>query len=248
MIKHVASSITSTTTIAATCRFTRASERLRAAVRILALFAFAFALAGSLRASQSVSLAWNPVTTSPVAGYAVYMGTNSGVYTSRFDVGTNIDITLTGLKEGRTNFFAVASYNSARTESPASAVTSYIVPGLVQLASPSKPGSPATLSFPVAIGHSYPDSGVHKLSNLDHHRANHHLDLERLVLLSGSAKQFLFETFLPAYHELTVPPSSAMRRVRRRIARCRPLCRFPFHRVCGIVSANAICPRYPRPT
>jgi hypothetical protein len=155
MTKHVASSITSTTTTAATCRFTRASERLRAAVRILALFVFAFVLAGSLRASQSVSLAWNPVTTSPVAGYAVYMGTNGGVYTSRFDVGTNIDITLTGLKEGHTNFFIVASYDSARTESPASAATSYIVPGLVRLTSPSSPGNPATISFPVAVGHSY---------------------------------------------------------------------------------------------
>jgi hypothetical protein len=155
MKNHVASSITLTIITAATCRFTHAPERLRAAIRSSALFVFAFVLAGSLRASQSVSLAWNPVTTTPVAGYAVYAGTNVGVYASRFDVGTNIDITLTGLKEGHTNFFAVVAYNSARTESPASPATSYIVPGLVRLAGPSKPGSPATLSFPVAVGHSY---------------------------------------------------------------------------------------------
>ncbi len=153
MTKHVASSITSTTTTAATCPSTPAPEWLRA-VRILTVLAFTFLLAGSLRASQSVSLAWNPVTTQ-VSGYAVYMGTNSGVYTSRFDVGTNTDITLTGLKEGHTNFFAVVSYNSARTESTASPATSYIVPGLVQLASPPKSGGHAALSFPVAVGHSY---------------------------------------------------------------------------------------------
>ncbi len=155
MIIPVASSISLTTTTAATCRFTHAPERLRAAIRISALFVFTFVLAGSLRASQSVSLAWNPVTTTPVAGYAVYVGTTNGVYASRFDVGTNTDITLTGLKEGHTNFFAVAAYNSARTESSASPATSYIVPGLVNLASLAKPGKPATLSFPVAVGHSY---------------------------------------------------------------------------------------------
>jgi hypothetical protein len=155
MKTHVASSITLTTTTAATCRSTRVPERLRAAIRISTALALTFLVAGSLRASQSVSLAWSPVTTPPVMGYAVYMGTNSGVYTSRFDVGTNTDITLTGLKEGYTNFFAVVSYNSARTESTASAATSYIVPGLVRFSNPPKPGSPATLSFSVAVGHSY---------------------------------------------------------------------------------------------
>jgi hypothetical protein len=123
-------------------------------VRISTTLMFTLLLAGSLRASQTVSLAWNPVTTTPVAGYAVYVGTNSGVYPSRFDVGTNTDITLTGLKEGQTNYFVVAGYDSARIEGSRSSQISYLVPGLVRFASPPKPGSPATLSFPVAIGHS----------------------------------------------------------------------------------------------
>jgi hypothetical protein len=155
MTKHVASSITSTTTTAATCRFTRASERLSAAIRISALFVFAFVLAGSLRASESVSLIWNPVTTTQVSGYAFYLGNTNGVYTSRFDVGTNTAITLTGLKEGQTNYFAVAAYDSARIESAPSQAASYIVPGFVKLTGPSKSGNPAVLSFPVAVGHSY---------------------------------------------------------------------------------------------
>jgi hypothetical protein len=155
MTKHVASSITSTTTTAATCRFTRAPERRSTAIRISALFAFTVMLAGSLHASQSVSLAWNPVTTTQVSGYAFYLGNTNGVYTSRFDVGTNTVVTLNGLKEGHTNFFAVAAYDSARTESAPSQAASYVVPGLVKLTSPSKPGNPATLSFPVAVGHSY---------------------------------------------------------------------------------------------
>lgn len=155
MTKHVASSITSITTTAATCRFTRASERLSTAIRILGLFVFAFVLAGSLRASESVSLAWNPVTTTQVSGYAFYLGNTNGVYASRFDVGTNTAITLTGLKEGQTNFFAVAAYDSARIESAPSQAASYIVPGLVRLVGPPKSGGHATVSFPVAIGHSY---------------------------------------------------------------------------------------------
>jgi hypothetical protein len=155
MTKHVASSITLTTTIAGTCRFTRAPERLSIVIRTLALFGFAFVLAGSLRASQSVSLAWNPVTTSQVSGYAFYLGNTNGVYTSRFDVGTNTAITLNGLKEGQTKYFAVAAYDSARIESSASSQVPYLVPGLVRLTSSPRPGNPATLSFPVAVGHSY---------------------------------------------------------------------------------------------
>jgi hypothetical protein len=153
MITPVASSITSTTTAAGTFRFTRASERLRAAIWILAVLTLAFVLGGSLRASQSVSLAWNPVTSTPVAGYAFYLVGANGV--SRFDVGTNTDITLTGLQEGQTNYFAVSAYNSARIEGSVSSLASYLVPGLVVLSPPSKPGNHATVSFPVAVGHFY---------------------------------------------------------------------------------------------
>jgi hypothetical protein len=119
----------------------------------LAAIALAFLLNGTLRAGQSASLAWNPVTTTPVAGYAVYMG--NGISSTRYDVGTNTQVTFNGLKEGATLYFTVASYNSARMESPASSAISYIVPGLMRLTPPSKPGTPGTLSFPVAVGHSY---------------------------------------------------------------------------------------------
>jgi hypothetical protein len=151
----VASSIALTTTTAATCRFTRALERLHAAIRISALFAFTLVLAGSLRASQTVSMAWNPVTNAPVAGYAFYLGNTVGAYTARFDVGTNTAITLTGLKEGQVKYFAVASYDSAHIESAPSQAAAYIVPGLIKLSSPAQPGNPAIISFPVAVGHSY---------------------------------------------------------------------------------------------
>jgi hypothetical protein len=155
MITPVASSTSSITTAAGIFRFTRAFERLCAAILILAALALVFVPGGSLRADQTASMAWNPVTTTPVTGYAFYLGTASGVYTSRFDVGTNTDITLIGLKEGQTNYFAVTAYNSARVESPASPAVPYIVPGLILLTPPSKSVNHATVSFPVAVGHSY---------------------------------------------------------------------------------------------
>jgi hypothetical protein len=155
MSSPVASTISSTTTTRAIFRFTRALDRLRAAICISAGLAAALILAGPLRAEQSVDLGWNPVTNMPVAGYAFYVGSTNGTYTSRFDVGTNTAIIINGLTEGTTNYFAVTSYNSARLESPASPAVPYIVPGLVRFALPTKPGAAGTVSFPVAPGHSY---------------------------------------------------------------------------------------------
>ncbi len=100
-------------------------------------------------------MAWNPSTASGVAGYAFYFGSQSGVYTSRFDVGTNTEITLDGLTAGHTNFFAVTAYNAALIESPYSPEVAYIVPGLARLTLPTRAGGSMGLSFPVAPGHSY---------------------------------------------------------------------------------------------
>lgn len=157
MNTHVVSSISSTFTTGGICRFTRATKGLRTAARRLAILtaALALCLAGSVRANQSMSLAWNAVNDPSVIGYAVYMGGADGVYTSRFDAGSSTAITITGLKEGQTNYFAVAAYNSARLEGTPTASTSYIVPGLVKLAPPALRGGPMTVSFPVAAGHSY---------------------------------------------------------------------------------------------
>ena len=152
---HVASNTSSITTSGATFRFIPAARKNRRAIRFAAALTLGFALCGQLRASQSASMAWNPVTNTMVTGYAFYLGDTNGVYSSRFDLGTNTAVTLTGLKEGQTKYFAVTAYNSAGIESPASPAASYIVPGLVRLVPPSKPGYPMIVTFPVAVGHSY---------------------------------------------------------------------------------------------
>jgi hypothetical protein len=108
---------------------------------------------GTSRASQSVSVAWDAAA--GATGYYFYSGTNSGAYTYQLDAGTNTAITLTGLKEGQTNYFKVAGYNAARMLGAPSSELSFIVPGCIHFNAATMPGGPASLSFPVAVGHSY---------------------------------------------------------------------------------------------
>jgi hypothetical protein len=121
------------------------------------------------RGAQSVSLAWNADTAPDVAGYVLYAGANSTNYTTRLNVGTNTTITVTGLKEGSTDYFAVTAYNSAGIESPTSTQISYLVPGLLVLNNSSTNGNAPQIRFPVAVGHSYQvqaSTDLHTWTNL----------------------------------------------------------------------------------
>ncbi|HEY3863054.1 MAG TPA: immunoglobulin domain-containing protein [Verrucomicrobiae bacterium] len=60
----------------------------------------------------SLTLAWNPNTTQPVAGYSVYSGTSSGHYTAIANAKTKTTYNLTGLLTGRTYYLAIRSYDS----------------------------------------------------------------------------------------------------------------------------------------
>jgi len=87
------------------------------------LFSLAFLLAASLsatRASQSVSLAWDPNPESDIAGYRLYYGTSSGQYSSVIDVGDVTTGTISNLSGGGTYFIAVTAYDTAGLESPVS--------------------------------------------------------------------------------------------------------------------------------
>jgi hypothetical protein len=107
------------------------------------------------RGAQSVSLGWNPNTDPGVAGYHVYYGMSSGQYSSRLNAGTNTLATVTGLKEGTTNYFTVAAYNSAGVEGPRSAEIHFIVPGVLLMAPRTNRAAATALTFPVASGHNY---------------------------------------------------------------------------------------------
>jgi hypothetical protein len=77
-----------------------------------------------VRASQSVSLAWDPSPDISVAGYMVRYGDASGVYTSSLDVGKSTSTVIPGPLDGATYYIVVTAYNSTATESsPSNEVT-----------------------------------------------------------------------------------------------------------------------------
>jgi hypothetical protein len=106
----------------------------------------------SANASQNVSIAWNASTDPSTTGYIVYAGSSTN-YTAQLNVGTNTMVTITGLKEGTTNYFAVSAYNAANVVSSPSTSVSYLVPG--KLVMTPVPGATPSLNFPTAPGHWY---------------------------------------------------------------------------------------------
>jgi len=104
---------------------------------------------------QSLTLAWDPSPSSTVSGYALYYGASATNLDYYVDVGTNTSYLATGLQQGQTNYFAVVAYNAQGVESPFSNLITYVVPGLLSVASKAGPRSPAVISFPVTPGHTY---------------------------------------------------------------------------------------------
>ena len=73
------------------------------------------------------SLTWNPVTSTNLAGYKVYVGTASGRYGTPLDVGNVTGYVVNNLAVGNTYYFVVTSYNSSGGESlPSSEVSKSI--------------------------------------------------------------------------------------------------------------------------
>ena len=87
-------------------------------------------------ALQNVVLTWNPSTNSNVAGYNIYCGTRSHVYTNIIQVGTVTNVTIDNLTEGLTYYFSATSHDSSTNQSPFSNETSYSVPVAVTNTTP----------------------------------------------------------------------------------------------------------------
>jgi hypothetical protein len=81
-----------------------------------------------LCAAQTITLAWDPGAAPDIAGYRLYSGTASGVYTKVTEVGNATTTAVSNLGAGTTYFFAVTAYNTAGLESPPSNQISYTVP------------------------------------------------------------------------------------------------------------------------
>jgi hypothetical protein len=79
--------------------------------------------------SASVNLAWDPSVATDLAGYFVYCGTTSGVYTVTLSTPTTVTTsTVPNLVAGQTYYFAVTSSNIAGLQSAYSSELSYTIP------------------------------------------------------------------------------------------------------------------------
>ena len=67
--------------------------------------------------STTATLTWNPVTSTGLAGYKVYMGTASGVYGTSINAGNVTSYMVSNLALGTTYYFVVTGYNSGGSES-----------------------------------------------------------------------------------------------------------------------------------
>ncbi len=79
-------------------------------------------------ATGSVTLAWNASTDPSVVGYNVYYGGASGAYTNEICAGNATNVTVSGLVQGTTYYFAATTFSASGLESPFSSEASYLVP------------------------------------------------------------------------------------------------------------------------
>jgi hypothetical protein len=133
----------------------KASCASRRRIGLLGLLGICFFVCVGGVAEQSVTLAWDLSPDTNVAGYFLYYGASSGSYTSQVDAGANVTATVSGLREGRTYYFAITAYDAYGFESDPSSEVPYIVPGILLLSSGPTPGDPMILKFPVAPTHWY---------------------------------------------------------------------------------------------
>ena len=75
-------------------------------------FAFLLTLTATQAASaDTLTLMWDPSPDSNVAGYLVYVGTQSGTYATTYDVGNSTSFAYPSATAGQTYYFAVAAYS-----------------------------------------------------------------------------------------------------------------------------------------
>ncbi len=79
-------------------------------------------------AERSVTLAWDPSPSTNLAGYNVYYGAGCGQYTNIVNAGNTTTVTIPGLVQGVTYFFAATAYDTSELESDFSNEIVYTVP------------------------------------------------------------------------------------------------------------------------
>ncbi len=82
----------------------------------------------SASAQANVKLCWNRGSDPIVAGFNLYYGGASRVYTNKISVGPASTLTVSNLVIGATYYFAATTYSAAGAESALSGEVSYTVP------------------------------------------------------------------------------------------------------------------------
>ena len=85
-------------------------------------------LLGTSLEAASISLEWDANAESDLAGYIMFYGTTSGVYTSQVTVGNQTTWTATGLTAGQHYYFALKAYNHDQLQSSFSAEVHGVAP------------------------------------------------------------------------------------------------------------------------
>ena len=93
--------------------FPRSTQKFSCARRLSLRALLVFSLLSANAFAGSVTLAWNAVTTSTLAGYKLYYGTSSGNYGTPVDVGKVTTATVSGLTNGATYYFAAKAYDTS---------------------------------------------------------------------------------------------------------------------------------------
>ena len=96
-------------------------------------------------ADQSVTLTWNPSSDINVAGYKIYYGVTSRVYTNSVTLGNVTNVTVSGLAEGTTYYFGATTLDAAGIESDFSNEATYDIPQAVTNPPPAVVNQPPTL-------------------------------------------------------------------------------------------------------
>jgi hypothetical protein len=85
----------------------------------------------TVSASQSVTLTWVPSMDAAVAGFKIYYGPATHAYTNSLTLGLVTNVTVDGLVEGATYYFAATTYGTNGNESDFSNEAIYAIPAIV---------------------------------------------------------------------------------------------------------------------
>ena len=124
--------------------------------KFLASLLICLAFITSAPAQANVKLSWNPSSDPIVAGFNLYYGEASGVYTNKTSVGAATSLTVPNLVIGATYYFAATTRSAAGAESALSGEVAYTVPAPASgLQLGITPAKQFVLTLTGPVGHTY---------------------------------------------------------------------------------------------